>query len=61
MKLSKKIREKYRYQSPYMTIAKKHGVTYDYVTKIAAGTRTPKKKKGLAVLQDLTKLAQAGK
>jgi uncharacterized protein YdbL (DUF1318 family) len=52
------IREKIREinKTVYQKMAEKHGVSIDYVSKIANGKRNATKKKGLAVKQDLENL-----
>ncbi len=54
MRLSEKLRQKN--ETIYQRVAKNHGVTVDYVGKIARSQRTPTKKLGLAVKHELESL-----
>lgn len=56
MKLSVALKKKTK--SIYQQVADKHGVSVVYVAKIARAERTPTKKKGLAVKNDLELLAE---
>ena len=55
MKLSQQIRKKRK--TTYQQVAENHGVSVDYVTKIANGRRNPTKKLGLQILNELEKIA----
>jgi len=56
MKLSEKIKQKHL--TPTQMMAKKHNVNIHYVYAIAEGKRTPIRGKGLAILNDLKKMAE---
>lgn len=58
MKLSQQIQKnKPRVISVYQQIANKYGASYSYVAKIVTGHRTPTKKVGLQILNELKQLA----
>lgn len=58
MRLLQQIRKNMKKEpTVYQRIANKHGVSYGYVAKIAEGYRTPTKKVGLEILNELKKLA----
>lgn len=54
MRLSEKLKEKNK--TVYQQVAEKYGVSVDYVGKIARTQRTPTKKKGLEIMQELESL-----
>lgn len=55
MNLAAKLKQKNK--TVYQLIAEKHGVSVDYVGKIARSQRTPNKKKGAEIKAELELLA----
>jgi len=56
MNIAEKIKEKNK--THYQVVAATHGVSVDFVGKIARGERTPKRGKGLDVKKELELLIQ---
>lgn len=56
MNLAAQVKEKNK--TVYQQIAEDHGVSVDYVGKIARSQRVPKKKKGLDVMNALKALTE---
>lgn len=61
MKLSDKLLENYRVETPYQRVAREFNVTTMYVGMVARGDRNPIRGKGLKIKQRLQELTSTTK